>query len=396
MTRTHVSNFPGRDIACFVFALALHSLLLLWKGGVFNMTPAGEGLGDMLVQVDFLSEAPDFSQPAGPAQGGGSGFFARMKSIMHRTPVARPSAKAAADFFAAQKKGADGLKETENLALGETKNIDVKPSIGTSKKAASNLKQKSFQVSAKDMPFEIATHSNARSNDNEIAVDVGEKTSIEVRSLAGGPGSGPALRTKKSSGRGLVSGAASFGGAQTADALSGAALSGSAGSSDVISNVPSLGGSGQGSGSGDSAGSGQGRAHGGGYGGSGGQGRSWGGGMAAESVRALPRHTVDAAEPAGMKAARNSGFNITGALAHRGIRQKHLPGYEMDARVTLHFAVDWSGRVMDGIVVEISSGSPSFDQKVMDSLKRWMFVPLPEERANEVQEGNITFIFRGV
>jgi TonB family protein len=90
------------------------------------------------------------------------------------------------------------------------------------------------------------------------------------------------------------------------------------------------------------------------------------------------------------------GFTITGALANRPIASKVLPLYTSDARVALRFRVDWSGKVLDGIIVEISSGSPSFDRQVIAALKQWLFSPLAASRTNEVQEGLVAFVFKGV
>ncbi|MCB4756863.1 MAG: energy transducer TonB [Elusimicrobia bacterium] len=67
----------------------------------------------------------------------------------------------------------------------------------------------------------------------------------------------------------------------------------------------------------------------------------------------------------------------------------------MDTRVALRFRVEWAGHVLAGIIVEISSGNPTFDQRVSSALKQWLFSKLPPEKANEIQEGVITFIFRG-
>jgi TonB family protein len=112
-------------------------------------------------------------------------------------------------------------------------------------------------------------------------------------------------------------------------------------------------------------------------------------------MASLPRNTV----ASGVKVSAGNdtnGFNITGALRGRGIVSKALPQYEQDARVALRFRVDYSGRVLEGVLVEISSGSPSFDQRVIAALKQWQFVPLGAGRTNEVQEGVITFLFKGV
>jgi TonB family protein len=113
-------------------------------------------------------------------------------------------------------------------------------------------------------------------------------------------------------------------------------------------------------------------------------------------MRTLPRNTIAPEDTSVKNNNSNKNFNITGALSNRPIIQKSLPPYEMDARVALRFRVDWSGKVLDGILVDISSGSPSFDQKVLMALQQWIFSALPGNRTNEIQEGVITFVFRGV
>ena len=159
------------------------------------------------------------------------------------------------------------------------------------------------------------------------------------------------------------------------------------------------GGSGYSSGTGTGSGGGSGSGTGFGSG-TGGGGRTWSGGSGSgmgNTLHALPRNSVvDDGIAAGAAPAKDSGFSITGALAHRPILKKVLPPYETDARVALRFRVDWSGNVLDGILVEISSGSPTFDQKVITALKDWNFSRLPAERSNEIQEGVITFVFKGV
>src|SRR5262249_18649232 len=135
--------------------------------------------------------------------------------------------------------------------------------------------------------------------------------------------------------------------------------------------------------------------------GAGNGGRAWGGsglGSGSNPLEALPRNRVQDDVPAATSmASRNgAGFNITGALANRAIVTKKLTAYERDARVALRFRVDWSGHVLDGILIELSSGSPSFDNKVLEALKEWQFSRLPANRTNEIQEGVITFVFKGV
>jgi TonB family protein len=115
-------------------------------------------------------------------------------------------------------------------------------------------------------------------------------------------------------------------------------------------------------------------------------------------MEALPRHHIQEDIPAAssMASKNGTGFNITGALANRPIISRKAPPYERDARVALRFRVDWSGHVLDGILIELSSGSPSFDNKVLEALKEWQFSKLPASRTNEIQEGVVTFVFKGV
>jgi TonB family protein len=162
-------------------------------------------------------------------------------------------------------------------------------------------------------------------------------------------------------------------------------------------------GAGTGVGNGASAGSGTGTGVGNGSGngyGNGNGGRSWGGGAGngSTTLEALPRNRVTDNIPNATTMASKSGagYNITGALANRPIVSKKLTPYERDARVALRFRVDWSGHVLDGIIIEMSSGSPSFDNKVLQALKEWQFSRLPANRTNEIQEGVVTFVFKGV
>lgn len=386
-------------MACFLFAAGFHSLLLLWQGGVLALhDQPGANLGNMLVQVNFMAEIPDYETPGGGAPAKPKSFLARMKSIITPKP-SRTKTETLTDNLFVDKKGFQGMVEKDALTIakGKTQTVLVKPSQGNFKKVEPNLKENTFQIARKDVPFKIAAPKNtdALANVNAIPVVVGPTTTPSVKSLDGGPGSGPALQSKSFASRGTNT-TSNFGGGNGLSKNDGAsgllAMGKGTNTSPAAAGSMSQGGaSGYGSGAGSGSGSSVGP-------GSGSGGRAWaGGGTGNNTLKALPRNAVPAdSGPAGMKTVNNSGFNITGPLANRPIAEKSFARYEIDARVALRFRVDWSGKVLDGILVEISSGNPTFDQKVIASLKKWLFSRLSGDRTNEIQEGVITFIFKGV
>ncbi len=425
-------DFSSRDVACFLFALSVHSLLLLWKGGLLVLPDqAGGGLGDMLVSVDFRSDVPSYEPAGGGSSPKAEGLFARMKSIIkgpgavgkksediamgaQTAPIAQTPDKPAwtkTDVLTnktfADKKGFEGMvkKDALDVATGQTQNVVVKPSAGNFEEAQPNLKENKFKIARKDVPFKIVSpKSDQLANANAIAVNVDQKTSANVRSLDGGPGAGPALQSKSFASKG-ASTSGGFGGTPSGlkSGSGGGLAMGSASVGAASMGGGSTGGTGGGGGSGygSGAGTGSGSGSGNGFGSGTGGGRLYGGGSGFGSgggsggMATLARNTVSDVSTGG-KSAYNSGFNITGALANRPIISKVLARYEMDCRVGLRFRVDWAGRVIDGIIVEISSGSPTFDQKVVAALQQWVFSKLPADKTNVIQEGMITFVFKGV
>ncbi len=423
-------DLSHRDIICLSFALGVHALLLLWKGGAMLLPdkPAN-GLGDTLVAVRFMNEMPSYEAPGGSSPAP-KGFFDRMKSIMKgeggapkkealamgqsdKIEVQKPAwnkAETLASKTFNDKKAFEGIaqkKDALDVAMGKESEILVKPSQGNFKTAEPNLKENAFKVATKDAPFKILKPKNddALSNVNAVPVAVGRNTSANVKALDGGAGAGPALQSKafaEAGGKTFSGGAfgASKGGS---DSASGGGLASGAG---AMAAVPAGMGAGTGSGSGVGSGAGVGSGRGTGVGsgtgtGTGnGSGRNWGGsgtGNGSSALESLPRNRVQDTITTTASGSRNgTGFNITGALANRPIISKKQAAYERDARVALRFRVDWSGHVLDGIIIELSSGSPTFDNKVLEALKEWQFSRLPANRTNEIQEGVITFVFKGV
>jgi TonB family protein len=279
--------------------------------------------------------------------------------------------KPKADVFA--QKPVTAKPDVLEIAKGQNKDVAlITTPQSVIKEIKPNLKENTFKLATKDAPFKIASvkDQDALANTNAIPIQVGPKTTLSSRSFASAKL--PALQSKTfvghsgSSGQALAMGSASS--VQTPSLNS------------ALRSNSNVGGSSKNT------------------------GKEWSSHSAAfsgDTVSALPRNTVSAFDSPlqsskANSAMKSSDFNITGALAHRPILQKSFAAYEMDARVALRFRVDWSGRVLDGILVEISSGSPSFDQKVVAALKEWSFSRLPSNRANEIQEGVITFVFKGV
>lgn len=413
-----------RDVACFMFALGIHSLLLFWKGGLFVLPETkNDALGDMITSVNFMAEVPDYSEPAGGSAPAATSFLQRMKSIIKGEGAEAKKAELASgpkpDEIAQQPwnktqdqiankpfqrkfEGFDTKKDALDIAVGKQTTVDVKPSQGDFKTATPNLKQDVFKVAKKDAPFPILKQNSpdALANVNAIPIAVGRTTSNNVKSLDGGPTAAPAMQSKSfsksPSGGGGFSGSASGSGASNSGGIStgGGATQIAAGGGFGSAPAAGTGGSGYGSGTGSGKGS-----SGSGTGFGNGSGRSWGGGGygGSSEIRAIPRNTISD-RPAGTNTSvsKDTDYNIVGELRGRPVVQKVRAAYERDCRVALRFRVDWSGRVLDGILVEISSGSPSFDQKVINALRQWLFAKLPADRSSEVQEGVITFLFKGV
>lgn len=443
-------DITKRDVICFAIALAVHSLLFLWKGGLLkSVGQSTQALGDMIVQVGYLSENPGGGYPGTDERpGSGSGnLLSRVKSFFS-LPAPAPQAKTGGDLAvgvasqqleskpnwtkteqALNNKNFIQQKDFKQSALdssmgvsngdAQQQSLSAPSAQGNFKTAGTALKEKSFQTGLKDSPFKVVQPKSidTLSNINAIPVSVeGDKNQSGSASVVGSDSVGPSMKSKElsSGGMGSRGGFGGSGGTRSSgggkDGAGMLAMGGGGGHGDGPMAIGGTGGQGAGGTGTDTESYGDG--HGSGYGGGGGTGvggfgtgtgsKSWGGGtgIGATRMESLPRKDVVPSEPAGKKSASSGDkdFIITGALAGRGIMTKVKPKYEngFDGRVALKFAVDYSGRVLDGIVVVLSSGNPTFDQKVIASLKQWVFVPLDNGRTNEIQEGVITFIFRGV
>jgi TonB family protein len=429
-------GFNRREATCLTVAFAVHALLFLWKGGLLTMPSGDMPLGDPLLQVGYMSDVPEYSEPGSAGEEGKKrGLFGRVKQFFGGSETAKPASPRSAPDVAtgsgiadkieatgpawdkadsklvdknfSDKKSFKGLQTKSDFSVAAGKETDAiveNRSIGTAASASPNLKEKTFQVSKRDMPFQIASAKDMDqlSNVNMVPVTTGKTTSASVTSLdspgSGGVVGGAALKSRSLGSAGAKSaGSSGFSGTGRSAGSGGdsgdLALGSASGGGMIDAGGMGSGYAGTGTGGGGGTLGGQGRGKGGGGGQGGGSPYGVAGGTG-KSTGMLPRRTGVVGQEVVSNSSSN-GETITGELSRRPIREKHKPAYEMDARVALRFRVNASGKVLDGIVVEISSGSPSFDNKVIAALKQWLFSMLPAEKSNVIQEGVITFIFRG-
>lgn len=402
----NVFEISRRDLGCLGAAAALHALLLLWTG--IPLKHMETDLGEVLIQVQFRSDLPD-QQTAAARRQPTKSFASRVKAFFQKKPETSNRDESLAMTQAADKidvrndaltdatkKLADkqfndraqfsGINKVDEpmMAKGDSLTAKISDLTRAEKIAEPALQEKAYSISPKDSPFKIMKpkSEDALAMANTVPVNVSRKTSVSVKNLDR-VSAAPALQAKtfgSDSGLGFAGAA----GAKGADGLAGISTGRSskissdaalASAAPFAGNVPASGALGR-----TSSRSG---------------GGAIGGSFSGRSSAVLPSSDEPIAG-GGDTGGGDSRFSITGALANRKPLRKTFPAYEMDARVGLRFRVDWSGRVLDGIVIVISSGSPTFDKKVSAALKKWVFSRLPASRSNEIQEGIITFRFKGV
>ncbi len=185
----------GRDITCLTIALAVHALLLLWKGGVFTM-PNAAAPENVLVSVNFMSDVPSYEPPAAPAPK--QSLFSKMKSLI-RGEANPPKPKV--DVFA--QKPAVSKPDALEIAKGQNKEVSLvtaPPSVFKQTQQP-KLKENNFKLATKDAPFKIASTNDqdALANVNAIPIQVGPKTTLSSRSFDNART--PALQSKTFAGR---------------------------------------------------------------------------------------------------------------------------------------------------------------------------------------------------
>ncbi|MBI5244053.1 MAG: TonB family protein [Elusimicrobia bacterium] len=101
----------------------------------------------------------------------------------------------------------------------------------------------------------------------------------------------------------------------------------------------------------------------------------------------------------GLQAAPKKGVEIEGPLRDRQVVASSIPPFPqwakdqglVEADVAIRFYVDFSGRVLENIRVEKTSGFGRLDRLVIEHLKAWRFAPVDPSAGN--QWGVITFRF---
>lgn len=101
----------------------------------------------------------------------------------------------------------------------------------------------------------------------------------------------------------------------------------------------------------------------------------------------------------GLQTAAKKSVEIEGPLSNRQVLSSFVPQFPQwakergidEADVAIRFNVDPSGRVLENMRVEKTSGFGRLDRLAMDSLKNWRFMPVEASAGN--QWGIITFRF---
>jgi TonB family protein len=399
----NIFEIQKRDVTFFTIAFMVHCLLFLWQAGTLKIIDEKKNeLGEAIVQVQFITEVPAEVMAGRGEPKKKRGLFAKVKSFFS-SPQQRSKTKIEPMSEATKSPKIDASKpiwkktnggdlknkkyqekmgfsqQDKEIALdvtkGKSQKVQVAQAKGDFRSTSPQLKSKSYRISHNETPFSIKKPSKdiELSNVNAIPVSVGKKSNSNVDVFKGSAGGGTLTSKKFSDG----SSDGAFGG------LSGASKPG--GSARIDAGLAT--GSGRSSGASAST-TGRGRTY------SGRPGVSIGTPMAS-----LPRNVVGAGGGDGGEAVSGGRgskqpFSIQG-LEGRQIFEKVIPKITQDIRAAFRFRVDWKGRVLHGIEVVISSGFPSLDNKLLDALLKWVFSPLPQKRANEIQEGIITFRFKG-
>jgi periplasmic protein TonB len=93
-------------------------------------------------------------------------------------------------------------------------------------------------------------------------------------------------------------------------------------------------------------------------------------------------------------------FSMEGPLKYRKILNMELPVYPrwaeekgIEASISVRLWVDAKGRVKENMYLEKTSGYSELDQTAMDALRRFKFVPIPSDQAQDDEWGVATFRF---
>ncbi|MBD3272697.1 MAG: TonB family protein [Elusimicrobia bacterium] len=423
-------NIKQREIICWMVAVGIHSLLLLWQASPYSIF---EQDYDPIVSVDFIVERTgQLGYTKGPiaSPGGKGGLLKRIKRMLGFADKAIKETKSSDELMVGdisqkiQSKTAlkdfekkPQLKDKErNRSLSASfdpqkmaSDSELSQQAGQSTIAVSKdspkftdsqpkLSDKKYQVARGDLPFEIARAPQGElfSGDSTDAdapeIVTGKKTDRGVYNVSkkvfqdkGSPsGSGP--------GSGSLSGAGGFSSIAPTGSGSGSSAGGSGGLSGAESVASSSINSGQG---------GTGKSWGGSGSGFSGAGMSGGGVAGGDTGSGGELATGEGGQ--GGKGTKGSvggmPFELQGPISNRKIIHLVKPIIPESfkkkgviAWVSLRFFVLHTGIVKKNIVTLRTSGYPKLDSAAEDALSQWKFAPI--EQYGKEQWGIITFKFK--
>jgi TonB family protein len=463
------------DIVCWTIAIGLHLLLLLVN---FSLYRTGEAKRLIpIVEVEYITQedivrARRVGVPGKPPQT----FKQKVKHFFSKKvePAKKEEAlagKASSKLEADKIKGISQEKTLVDKKGSLSRKVDLslknKPKDKSKEKLlyreesvlvvskepklkelkSQNLKDKGYEVSKRDLPFDVSARGRIRRDEDILGVDLGEKTSegilTQAPSLEDIKGKAEfgegVFRVVKQEAQGKVSGSEVLvdllvmakkeearrleeygGGLSSEGVLTGEEEHKGSAEGSVSGGV--RGGEGIGAGIGASGESSTGMAS---EAGSGEESMGTGIGSKGSSLkekekkRAFRKGVVFSRAPAEGRGSGGSGsrskadkkiakkeprgrviFEIRGPLSRRTVLYRELPSYPewaekegIEAGVSVHFVVLSNGKVKDNIYVVRTSGYPVLDKLVMEALRNWKFASLKEDLYRKEEWGILTFYF---
>jgi len=443
------------DIVCWTIAIGLHLLLLLVN---FSLYRTGEAKRLIpIVEVEYITQedivrARRVGVPGKPPQT----FKQKVKHFFSKKvePAKKEEAlagKASSKLEADKIKGISQEKTLVDKKGSLSKKVDLslknKPKDKSKEKLLyreesvlvvskelklkdvklRNLEDKGYEVSKRDLPFDVSARERIRRDEDILGVDLGEKTSegilTQAPSLEDIKGKAEfgegVFRVVKQEAQGKVSGSEVLVDllvmAKKEEARRLEEYGGGMSSEGVLTGEEGQNGSAEGSvpGSGrGEVGSATGTGSKGGYlkeAGSEEEGekRAFRKGVIFSRAPAKGRGSGGSESHSGAdkKVAKKEPrgrviFEIRGPLSRRTVLYRELPSYPewaekegIEAGASVHFVVLSNGKVKDNIYVVKTSGYPVLDKLVMEALSHWQFASLKGDIYGKEEWGILTFYF---
>jgi len=399
-----------REFFCLAAAIAVHCLLFLWKGHLDHTAQ-----GDPIVGVDFIVEEEVKQAPAPPPpEMEKKSFFRQLKdAFQFKKPAEEPKKELAMSDTSRKLQAKIDLKDMNdkpslvdksgkdfNRPFAKldslTSEAQVQAKLSNRQPIASGgpafadmpaqkLADKSFRVSAADIPIQVARSDgglSGKGDEDAPVIAVSKKSDKGFRSVSSAFSAPP--------------GWGGSSGGKSGSPLAGAGFANSAVLQSRDTANQALSGS-----------------YGGGASGGGAIGRSYSGTGGGFSSGAVPAEVAEEARKQVTQLTQNvvkksvasentkSPYALSGPLANRKILNQALPALPDWARrqglityVSLYFFVLHTGEVKNNVVIQRTSGDPRLDNVAVEALMRWRFEPLSAAQYGREQWGIITFKFR--